>query len=269
KTVITESLSPESTVAERQVTVNGLAASVRSRSSLTTTFGFDGLRRRVSVTDPRTGTSVIYYNAAGQVSTETDAAGNTTSYGYDDAGRLAWKRSALGKYARYSYNPRGQRTRVWGDTEYPVEHGYDQYGQRITMTTFRRGTSWNGEYWPNPAPLGDTTTWNYDAVTGLVVSKVYADGHGPSYTYTTNGKLASRTWARKDAQDNDLVTTYSYNLFDELFFNGEHGGLLRSEPGNRAPDKWYRKRKSIEWTSFALSFLLPQWNIKCKQCKTK
>ena len=42
-----------------------------------------------------------------------------------------------------------------------------------------------------------------------------ADGYGPSYTYTTDRKLATRTWARKDALGNDLVTAYSYNLFGE------------------------------------------------------
>jgi len=57
-----------------------------------------------------------------------------------------------------------------------------------------------------------STTWNYDAATGLLTSKVYADGHGPSYTYTADGRIATRTWARKDALNNDLVTTYSYNL---------------------------------------------------------
>ena len=216
KTITAERLSPESTVAEQQVTVNGLVTSVRSLSGLTTAFGYDGLRRRVSVTAPRTGTSTIAYNVSGQVSAETDAAGNTTAYGYDNAGRLAWKRNALNKYARYAFNSRGQQIRVWGDTEYPVEYGYDQYGQKVTMTTFRTGTSWNGESWPIPAPQGDTTTWNYDAATGLLVSKVYADGYGPSYTYTADGRIATRTWARKDAQDNDLVTTYTYNLFGEL-----------------------------------------------------
>ena len=216
KTVTVESLSPESTVAEQQVTVNGLVVSIRSRSNLTTTFDYDGLRRRVSVTAPRTGMSVVTYNAAGQVGSETDAAGNTTSYAYDSAGRLAWKRDALGKCARYAYNPRGQQIRVWGDTEYPVEYSYDQYGQKIAMTTFRTGTSWNGESWPNPAPQGDTTTWNYDPATGLLVSKAYADGYGPSYTYTADGQLATRTWARRDAQGDDLVTTYTYNLFGEL-----------------------------------------------------
>ena len=216
RTVTTESLSPGSAVAERRVTVNGLVASVRSRSNLTMTYGYDGLRRRVSLTNPRTGTSTVTYNQAGQISSETDAAGGTTSYGYDAAGRLAWRRDALNKYARYAYNPRGQQVRVWGDTEYPVEYGYDQYGQRVAMTTFRAGASWDGEAWPAPALQGDTTTWNYDEATGLLLSKAYADGHGPAYAYTADGKLASRTWARKDAQGDDLVTTYAYNLFGEL-----------------------------------------------------
>ena len=216
RTVTVESLSPGSAVAEQRVTVNGLVVSIRSMSNLTTAYGYDGLRRRVSATNPRTGTSTVTYDAQGRVSSETDAAGGTTSYGYDAAGRLAWRRDALNKYARYAYNPRGQQVRVWGDTEYPVEYGYDQYGQKVTMTTFRTGTSWNSESWPNPAPQGDTTTWNYDEATGLLLSKVYADGYGPSYTYTADSRLATRTWARKDAQGDDLVTTYAYNLFGEL-----------------------------------------------------
>ena len=42
---------------------------------------------------------------------------------------------------------------------------------------------------------------DYEA-TGLVTNKVYADGKGPKYTYTPDGKLATRTWAR------GTVTTY-------------------------------------------------------------
>ena len=92
-------------------------------------------------------------------------------------------------------------------------HSLNNYNK---TANYQEGTSWNGESWPTPAPQGDTTTWNYDAATGLLTSKVYADGHGPSYAYTTSGRLATRTWARKDVQNNDLVTTYSYNLFGEL-----------------------------------------------------
>ena len=52
---------------------------------------------------------------------------------------------------------------------------------------------------------GDTTTWLRDEATGLVTNKVYADGKGPTYTYTPDGRLATRTWAR------GIVTTYSYD----------------------------------------------------------
>ena len=83
-------------------------------------------RRRVSVTAPRTGTSTVTYNAAGQISAESDAEGYTTAYGYDSAGRLAWKRNALNKYARYAYNAHGQQTRVWGGTEYPKKRHRDR-----------------------------------------------------------------------------------------------------------------------------------------------
>ena len=48
----------------------------------------------------------------------------------------------------------------------------------------------------------DKTTWLHDAATGLMTNKVHADGHGP--TYTKDGKLHTRTWAR------GIVTTYGY-----------------------------------------------------------
>ena len=37
---------------------------------------------------------------------------------------------------------------------------------------------------------------DYDT-TGLVTNKVYADGKGPRYDYTPDGKLATRIWARR------------------------------------------------------------------------
>jgi RHS repeat-associated protein len=52
---------------------------------------------------------------------------------------------------------------------------------------------------------GDTTRWLRDEATGLVTNKVYADGKGPSYAYTPDGRLATRTWAR------GVVTTYAYD----------------------------------------------------------
>jgi RHS repeat-associated protein len=57
----------------------------------------------------------------------------------------------------------------------------------------------------------DITQWLYDTPTGLLTNKLYADNLGPSYTYTPDGKLETRNWAR------GVTTTYSYtNTTGEL-----------------------------------------------------
>ena len=43
---------------------------------------------------------------------------------------------------------------------------------------------------------GDVTTWLRDEATGLVTNKVYADGMGPAYGYTPDGRPTRTTWAR-------------------------------------------------------------------------
>jgi hypothetical protein len=43
----------------------------------------------------------------------------------------------------------------------------------------------------------------------------YADGQGPSYTYTAGGKLQTRTWART-VNGQPLTTTYAYNNAGDL-----------------------------------------------------
>ena len=51
----------------------------------------------------------------------------------------------------------------------------------------------------------DVTIWLYDGATGLMTNKVYADGKGPTYDYTPEGRLSRRIWAR------GVATDYSYD----------------------------------------------------------
>ena len=46
--------------------------------------------------------------------------------------------------------------------------------------------------------------------TGLVTQKLYADGRGSCYTYTDDGNLATRTWAR------GVTTSYTYDAWGSL-----------------------------------------------------
>ena len=68
-------------------------------------------------------------------------------------------------------------------------------------------TNWSGGLGGTGARV---TTWNYDANRGWLTSKVYADGNGPSYSYTAAGRLASRNWVR------GVTTTFTYDMSGSL-----------------------------------------------------
>ena len=140
----------------------------------------------------------LMYNAQGQRICTIDAATNATWYAFDAFGRLVAQTNALGEATVYEYNLQGRKTYEGGGT-YPVRFTYDDEGRMTGMTTYH-----------DESEPGDTTTWLYDPATGLLVQKLYEDGKGTSYTYTPDGKLATRTWAR------GVVTEYDYDALGSL-----------------------------------------------------
>ena len=61
-----------------------------------------------------------------------------------------------------------------------------------------------------PTNSGDVTTWLYDEASNCMTNKVYADGKGPRYSYTPNGNVAQRIWAR------GIITDYAYDGWNNL-----------------------------------------------------
>jgi len=55
-----------------------------------------------------------------------------------------------------------------------------------------------------------TTTWNYDANRGFLISKIYADSNGTTYSNNVGGKIVRRTWAR------GITADYTYNNAGEM-----------------------------------------------------
>jgi RHS repeat-associated protein len=201
---------PDSTIDAKSVTEGGLLVENTTKSGLTTTFAYDALGRRTGVTDPRTGTATTHYDTQGQVDWVEDSAGHRTEFAYDPVtGRKTGQTDALGKVTRFAYNDRGQVTHTWGDGPYPVRYQYDAYGRMSAMTTYRADEGFAADSFPASA-TGDTTTWHYDPATGQLTAKEYADGSQVTYTYTTAGKLETRTWARQDSGQ-PLTTTYGYD----------------------------------------------------------
>jgi len=231
---------PDSTLDAVDTYVNGL---LQTRTSATvaepTVYTYDDLARRKTIQRPRhTQASVIEYRrhldgvgiapdapaqadetTSNLVSRRTDAAGNATLTRYHDqgapgAGRARTVENALGKFTRFAYDALGNRIRVWGEADYPVEFGYNEFGEQVAMTTYRSGDDqnlWTQSDWPATPPAGDTTTWTYDEATGLLASKTDASGEAVTYGYTTAGRMSDRHWARLDTQGNPLQTAYAYD----------------------------------------------------------
>jgi RHS repeat-associated protein len=176
-----------------RVTVAERLVSETSTSGVITTNLYDAIGR---LTETRRGSGdhitgrIISYNALNQIEWEEDIAGHRTTYTYDtQSGRRVSVADAMTNMVFTAYDLRGRSTNVWGAT-YPVAYGYDDFGRMIAMSTWRNA---------NAAP--DTTQWLYDKATGLLTNKLYANGHGPSYAYTPDGRLARRTWARGTTTD--------------------------------------------------------------------
>ena len=175
-----------------------------SVSAVTNTVAYDSLGRQIANTDGRGNTRHTEYNSFGQRAASIDALGNRTAYTYDQFGNLASVTDPLGNAIVYEYDLRGLKTYEGGAT-YPVRYTYDIFGNKTTMTTFRDAGGPT-----SVSAVGDTTTWLYDIASGAMTNKVYADGKGPSYSYSPDGKLSQRTWAR------GIVTDYSYDAWSSL-----------------------------------------------------
>ena len=102
----------------------------------------------------------------------------------------------------YTYDGDTRRLEKVSGGQYPVQYGYDDYGQMDSLKT------WQDE---DVASGFVETTWEYDPATGLLVQKRYDNengtGVGPSYTYWPDGKLKTRTWVRNAGA---FTTTYTY-----------------------------------------------------------
>ena len=190
---------PTSTTPAVTVSTNGLMMSSTSQTGVTTTFAYDAFQREVSQTDGRGNTTRTVFDQNGRVSSTIDALGHATTYGYDALGRQTSVTDPLTNTVYTAYDAEGRIISQRGAT-YPVDYAYDAYGNKVSMTTYRNEALTDG----------DTTRWLYDEPSGCMTNKLYADGKGPSYSYTPDGKLARRTWAR------GIATEYTYDNAGQL-----------------------------------------------------
>jgi len=164
-------------------------------------YGYDPQGRQNTVTDARNGTTTYGFNNADLVTSVAAPLSQTTTTLYDNMMRPYSVIQPDGTTVNSVYLLTGELGLQYGSRTYPVGYGYDYAGRLQTMT--------NWSSYPNTGAR--LTTWNYNGQRGWLTSKAYDGGAaGPGYTYTSAGRLASRTWAR------GITTTYGYDNADGL-----------------------------------------------------
>ena len=170
------------------------------------TYTYDAHGRLETETLSGVGTTTYTYTVDDQIASivspdpDTNESGEgydafATQYVYDNLGRLVMVVHPDNAETKTSYYSTGQIKRKWGARTYPLEFTYDPQGRLLTMKTWKDFDADTG---------AETTSWQYDSQRGWLSAKQYADGNGPTYTYTDAGRLKTRTWAR------GITTTYGY-----------------------------------------------------------
>lgn len=159
----------------------------------------------ITRTDARGNASIIEQDIAGRIIKETDASGNVSTIAYDVATlHPSLLTNALGQTTCYVYDTRGRKTAEHGTGIQPALYAYDEADNLISLTTFRAVEETITSD-PSGHTDGDTTTWEYDPASRLLLKKTYADGKTEIYDYdelnrleiSMNGRatMSTRTYA--------------------------------------------------------------------------
>ncbi len=213
KTVTTTQSIPGVTNTVQTVTTNGRLTYTKDSSGRSVTYGYDGVGRRATANDSRNGTTHYEYYKIDNYDTDRlhkikDPSGIYVGiYTYDNGGRVTGVQTPTGT-SLSSYDCAGRLEAQWGAAT-PTSYGYNIYGERDEMRTFR-----NDDYATvqPPSSGGDLTTWSYDPGTGVLTQKKDAENETTDYTYYNNGLIKTITQARFAVGSSGprATTTFTY-----------------------------------------------------------
>jgi RHS repeat-associated protein len=211
----------------------------------TTSFGYDALNRRTSVTDPNGVQTVTAYDSMDHVAAVTQKGATTTddlttAYTYNTFGDLFQMTMPRGNVIEYGYDVAGRLISIerkpnastHGDRTF---YTLDTYGHRIKEDL----QSWNGSAWVSASftsyvyssrchldkaifPGGAVTEYAYDCDNNL--QQVW-DGNHPrasnptateTYAYDSLNRLSSLTQPWSGTGGGTAVTSYGYDVQDHL-----------------------------------------------------
>ena len=244
---------PTSSIVAEVVTVDGLTLSQKDHAGITTGVAVQSITVEV---ENKTITLYMYrrYTESGLEVKQRDGRSNVTSTSTDVAGRTVSKTDAanattttvydvyhdqpsvitdaMGNTSCYKYDLRGRKIAEWGTALQPVCFGYDDMNNMTSLRTFRADDEIITTD-PSERSDYDETTWEFNAVTGLEMTKTYADNASVVKTYDAYNRLATETDARGNVKthsyeharglllrttysDTTIARSYTYNHLGQL-----------------------------------------------------
>lgn len=154
------------------------------------------------------------YDAAGNLLSETDAAGNTARYAYDEADRLVRMEAADGAVTTFGYDHEGNLVSETDALGHVTEYTYDDLGRRTGVTDAAGETTsvcYNeiGNVDRICHPNGSSTVYTYEKG-GRLRSVLYPDGSGEKYSYDAKGNMTERITMSGERYH------YSYDVLDRI-----------------------------------------------------
>lgn len=186
---IQKSVVPDSNIMAEAVIVDGIVLSQKDHAGVifTASRSYTVTGIVLMQTDARGNTATMQTDLAGRKVSVTDAAGNSTGYMYGrHLDQPTTVTDSLGNTVNYRYDHRGRKVAEWGTAIQPALFDYDSMDHLVSLTTFRAGSE-TVSCDPEGRADGDTTIWTYHEVSGLEISKSYADGTHVDKTYNVLG----------------------------------------------------------------------------------
>ncbi len=165
-------------------------------------FTSDAAGNLTSLTDANGGVTRATYDPAGNLSSLTDPVGNATSFLYDGQGRLTQETDALGASRYFTYDNAGNLAQYTDRNGQIRQFGYDSSGNLASETWY--ATAGDAENAENPE---NTIQYTHDSA-GRITSE--SDNNtADTYTYNDTGELTSTT--ESSVGGPTVTLAYQYN----------------------------------------------------------
>jgi YD repeat-containing protein len=157
-----------------------------------------------TITNPDNSTTTLVYDSYGKLLRSADPLGHVTLNKYDANHNLTSVTDPLGHTQTYTYDSNGNKT----SATYPPTPGASNTTSYTTYNPYSEPASTTDE-------LGNVRNFSYDA---NFWPQLAVDSIGPvvSFTFNSNGTMASKAVGYDLTQTSNAATTYTYDTYGNL-----------------------------------------------------